>query len=219
MNNSSNNINKTGGTDILNTPLKLYQPLNLIVFLSFYSSIIIATVITSMSFIFQNFKGFIYLGFLLAACVIRHFLYVFSDATPSVNDGTICSAIQYSKYGNPSFNAFVSSFTTMYISFPMFANSSPNFWVFSILLVYLFLDIFIKFYKGCFINKVDLFLNLLLGSTLSALFIIAMYSGNSGKYLFFNEVSSDKEICSMPKKQTFKCSLYKNGELISGPGN
>ena len=101
----------------------------------------------------------------------------------------------------------------------MFANSSPNFWVFSILLVYLFLDIFIKFYKGCFISKVDLFLNILLGSTLSALFIVAMYSGNSGKYLFFNEVSSNKEICSMPKKQTFKCSLYKNGELVSGQGN
>jgi hypothetical protein len=218
MNNSSI-TNKIGGIDTLNTPLKLYQPLNLIVFLSFYSSIIIAIIVTSMSFIFQNFKGFIYLGFLLASCVIRHFVYVFSDAKPSVNDGTLCSAIQYSKYGNPSFNAFVSSFTTMYISFPMFANSSPNFWIFSVLLVYLFLDIFIKIYKGCFINKVDLFLNILLGSTLSALFIVAMYAGNSGKYLFFNEVSSDKEICSMPKKQTFKCSLYKNGELISGPAN
>ena len=211
--------NKTGGVDTTNTPLKLYQPLNLLIFLSFYSSIIIASIVTSMSFIFQNFKGFIYLGFLLASCVIRHFLYVYSNATPSINDGTICSAIQYSKYGNPSFNAFVGSFTTMYISFPMFANSSPNFWVFSVLLVYLFLDVFIKFYKGCFINKVDLFLNILLGSTLSALFIVAMYSGNSGKYLFFNEISSDKEVCSMPKKQTFKCSLYKNGELISGPGN
>ena len=218
MNNSSI-TSKTGGVDTLNVPLKIYQPLNLLIFLSFYSSIIVATIVTSMSFIFQNFKGFIYLGFLLAACVIRHFIYVFSEATPSANDGSICSAIQYSKYGNPSFNAFVSSFTAMYISFPMFAHSSPNFWVFSILLVYLFLDIFIKFYKGCFISKVDLFLNILLGSTLSALFIVAMYSGNSGKYLFFNEVSSNKEICSMPKKQTFKCSLYKNGELVSGQGN
>jgi hypothetical protein len=43
-----------------------------------------------------------------------------------------------------------------------------------------------------------------------------MYAGGSGKYLFFNEVSSNKEMCSQPKKQTFKCSLYKNGELISG---
>jgi len=32
--------------------------------------------------------------------------------------------------------------------------------------------------------------------------------------LFFNDYSSNKEICTMPKKQTFKCAVYKNGELI-----
>ena len=34
-------------------------------------------------------------------------------------------------------------------------------------------------------------------------------------FLFINQVSSNKEICSMPSAQTFKCSVYKNGELIS----
>ena len=41
-----------------------------------------------------------------------------------------------------------------------------------------------------------------------------MYSYGASKYLFFNEVSSDKEMCSMPTKQKFKCAVYKNGELI-----
>ena len=35
------------------------------------------------------------------------------------------------------------------------------------------------------------------------------------RYLFFNEMSSTSEVCSMPKKQTFKCSVYKNGQLLS----
>jgi hypothetical protein len=35
-----------------------------------------------------------------------------------------------------------------------------------------------------------------------------------GDYLIFNEVSSTKEVCTVPKKQTFKCSVYKNGELV-----
>jgi hypothetical protein len=51
-------------TAIKSSPLKLFQPMNIIVFLSFYSPIIVATSITSLSFIFQNFKGLIYLGFL-----------------------------------------------------------------------------------------------------------------------------------------------------------
>ena len=41
-----------------------------------------------------------------------------------------------------------------------------------------------------------------------------MYTDNSSKYLFLNETQSNKDVCSMPKKQTFKCSVYKNGELI-----
>jgi hypothetical protein len=34
--------------------------------------------------------------------------------------------------------------------------------------------------------------------------------------LFINELTSgsNKEVCSMPNKQTFKCSVYKNGELL-----
>ena len=71
-----------------------------------------------------------------------------------------------------------------------------------------------KIYKGCVINPGNLFLNVLLGSFSSALIIILMYLGGSSKYLFFNEIQSNKEMCNMPKNQTFKCNVYKNGELI-----
>jgi hypothetical protein len=89
--------------------------MNIIVFLSFFSPIILATSITSMSFIFQNFKGLIYLGFLIGCCVVREYVYIMSNAQPIVNDGTICTSIQYSKYGNPTFSAFVFAFTIMYL--------------------------------------------------------------------------------------------------------
>jgi hypothetical protein len=48
----------------------------------------------------------------------------------------------------------------------------------------------------------------------SALIVTLMYAGGSGKYLFFNEVSSNKEVCYQPSKQTFKCQMYKDGELV-----
>ena len=31
----------------------------------------------------------------------------------------------------------------------------------------------------------------------------------------FNELDSNKVMCSRPSKQTFKCSVYKHGELIT----
>ena len=203
---------RTGG--LQNTPLQLFQPFTAVVWLSFYSPIILATCITAMSFMFQNFKGFIYLGFLIGCCVLRNYVYAMSGSKPMLNDNTICTSVQYSKYGNPTFSAFVFAFTIMYLSIPMFSNGAPNFWVFSVLLIYFFLDMFIKIYKKCVISVGDLFLNVLLGLASSALIVTSMYAGGSGKYLFFNEVSSDKQVCYQPKKQTFKCSLYQNGTLV-----
>ena len=196
-------------------PLQIFQPFNVIVWFSFFSPIILATSITSMSFVFQNFKGLIYLGFLIGCCLVRNYVYMMAGSTPVVNDRTICTSIQYSKYGNPTFSAFVFAFTIMYLSFPMFSNGSVNYWIFISLISYFFLDIFIKIYKNCVIKMGDLFLNVLLGAASSALIVTLMYAGGSGKYLFFNELSSDKEICYQPSKQTFKCQMFRDGQLIS----
>jgi hypothetical protein len=205
---------KTGGIT-KNSPLLLFQPMNIIVWLSFFSPIFLAVSITSLSFIFQNFKGLIYLGFLIGSCIVRNYVYMIAGSKPITDDGTICTSIQYSKYGNPTFSSFVFAFTIMYISLPMFSNGSPNFWIFTSLVAYCFVDMFIKLYKNCIVQTGDLFLNVLLGLALAAFIVSLMYSGGSGKYLFFNEVSSNKEICYQPKEQTFKCSFYRDGKLIS----
>ena len=203
---------KFGG--VSDTPLKLFQPMNIIVFLSFFSPIILATLITSLSFIFQNFKGLIYLGFLIGCCIIREGVYMMYKAQPISNDGTICTTIQYSKYGNPTFSAFVFAFTIMYLSYPMFSNGAPNFWVFLSLISYFLIDMFIKLYKKCVVKMSDLFMNVLLGLASAATIVSLMYIGGSGKFLFFNEVSSNKEICYQPKEQTFRCQVYKDGALV-----
>ena len=210
--NSNNPTMKLGG--VPDTPLQLFQPMNIVVFLSFFSPIILATSITSLSFIFQNFKGLIYLGFLIAACIVRNYVYMVSGSVPVINDRTICTSIQYSKYGNPTFSAFVFAFTIMYLSLPMFSNGAPNFWVFVSLISYFLIDIFIKIYKNCVIKISDLFLNVLLGLSSSALIVTLMYLGGSGKYLFFNEVSSNKDICYQPKEQTFRCEVFRDGTLV-----
>lgn len=212
MSNFIDKNNFTGG--VSNTPLLLYQPFNIIVFLSFFSPIILALSVTSLSFIFQNVKGFVYLGFLIGVCVVRNFVYMANGSQPVQNTNNICSSIQYTKYGNATFSAFVFAFTIMYISFPMFTNNAVNFWIFGSLLVYFFLDMFIKIYKNCIVKLSGLVLNILLGAASAGLIVTLMYSGGSGKYLFFNEVSTNTEICSMPQKQTFKCAVYKNGELV-----
>ena len=197
-----------------NTPLLFFQPFNIIIWLSFFSPIILSIVMLSLSFVFQNFKGFIFLGYLLGVCLIRNYVYMLNGAETLKNDNTICSSIQYSKYGNPTFSAFVFAFTIMYVSFPMFSNGEVNFWIFGGLLAYFFLDMFIKVYKKCVVKTGDLFLNVLLGLSSSALIVTLMYTGGSSKFLFFNETSSTKEVCTVPSEQTFKCQVFKDGTLV-----
>ena len=115
-------------SDSFVTPLVMYQPMNLIVLLTFYSPIIIALGVLSMSFIFQNFKGFIYLGFLLSVSVAREFLLMISGATQKVSANRVCDMAQYSKYGNTGFSIFVITFTLFYICMPMFLNKDVNIW-------------------------------------------------------------------------------------------
>lgn len=195
-------------------PLQLFQPMQFVVFLTFFSPIILAVSITSLSFMFQNFKGLIYLGFLLAVCIVRNYIYMLSGSPPIVNDRTICNSVQYSKYGNPTFSAFVFAFTIMYLSMPMFSNGAANLWVFVALIAYACVDIFIKVYKNCIPKMSDLFLNVLMGLVSGAAIVSFMYIGGSGKYLFFNEVSSNKDVCYKPKEETFKCQVFKDGTLV-----
>jgi hypothetical protein len=206
-------------SNLQDVPLVMYQPMNILILLVFYSPIIVALGVLSMSFIFQNVKGFIYIGFLLGVLTLREFLLMIFGAKSEISDNRVCNMVQYSKYGNPAFSVFVLAFTIMYLCLPMFLNDDVNYWIFGGLLTYLLLDIFIKYTKRCITTYSDILVNLVSGGFSGAIIPAMLYIGGSSKYLFFNEISSNKEICSMPKKQQFKCAIYKNGQLVTSTTN
>jgi hypothetical protein len=210
MNNTANIIGNP------NSPLLIYEPINILVFLSFYSPVIIAISMIGLSFAYQNTKGFVFFGYLLGFSILRNFFYSSSGSEPIQDNNSICTSVQYSKYGNPSFSAFVFAFTITYLSIPMFTNSNVNYWVFSGLIIYFILDIIMKLSKKCIVKMTDLILNILAGAGCAGVIISAMTAGGSSKYLFYNSSVSDSSQCSMPSKQTFKCSVYKNGEIVAG---
>jgi len=190
------------------------KPINLITLMILLSPIIMAFSITSMSVVFQNFKGFIYLAFLIVSVLARE-LIIYSSNTPIFTPrNDICNKIKYSPLGNSSFSLFVISFSIFYLCWPMFLNKSVNYWLLSGLLLYLLVDLGYRNTQKCFSGFKSIFVNILGGFTFATLIVIPMFYYGGNTYLFFNEVSSDKETCSMPTKQKFKCAVYKNGELI-----
>lgn len=200
-------------------PLQLFKLSNLVTFFSFLSPLILMVAIVSLSFVFQNFKGFIYLGFLLACCFLREMIFMnLSHYEKFTNKGDICSAVQFTNVGNNTFSIFVSAFTFMYMCLPMFINNTYNWLVFAGFLFLIIMDVSVKSIKGCINltkNFMQVLFEFLLGALICAFIVSMMYVGGSSNFLFFNNVPSNNTVCSVPQKQTFKCSVYKNGELIA----
>lgn len=197
-------------------PLLATKPHNVALFMSFFSPMILIMFVIGFSFISKDLKGFVYLGFLIFMCMLREFAYsLYGAKTTAANKkDDICNSIQYSRHGNASFSSFVFGFTIAYLTTPMFINNAVNFWLLGGLLFYFFLDMFVKMFDKCTANGGDILINALLGIA-SACFVLSfMYTGGANKLLFFDEAVGDGTKCSMAKNQSFKCSVYKNGELI-----
>jgi len=215
MNTGSNSSNSSDNSPEKQIPTLSAFTITEIIFV--YSPIFIAIIITSLSFVFQNWKGVIYLAFLIGSCLLRDLIYrnAFPDKKGSDLVGNkVCDNIIFSNYGNVSFSSYVFAFTIVYLSMPMFINKAYNWWLFSGLLVYFALDIYSKFINGCITKAPELFINIISGGVLSGIIVLLMNVGGSSKYLFFNETQSSKEQCSQPTKQTFKCDVYKDGKLV-----
>jgi hypothetical protein len=126
-----------------------------------------------------------------------------------------------------SYSIYVLSFALMYFILPMIMVSKQNnvnamnYGVLAFFVGYIALDIFIKSSLLC---VPSFFSTVVLGNVFSGLFLggiigVLMYGTVLKNYLYINEINSNKEVCSMPSKQQFKCKLYKNGELVGSSIN
>lgn len=191
------------------------SPMGAVQLFTMLSPVILASCVTSLSFVFQNFKGLIYLAFLLAASLLRSLVYMYNGAEQDQEKGETCNRVRFTSYGNSTYSTFVIAFTAMYLIIPMFSNKNVNYWIFSALLVLFALDTSVKYVYKCVAQTGDLVLNALAGLGIAATFVSMMYAGGSGQYLFFNETSDGRQICYQPKDQTFKCRVTRNGETTA----
>ena len=199
------------------TPLNAYTPYGSLLLLTTYSPIIIVASIVLVTVVSKNFNGIIYLLYLIASLLFRTFIYyIIPGSKPVVNDGSVCSSIVYSPYGNATFSIFVFVFTLVYLFVPMYLFGTMNYWLFAVLVFYGILDMGVKAHLGCYKNEdIQIFVNALAGGFMALGFTLGMSSSSSSsQYLINNLLNSNKDICTMPSKQTFKCNVYKNGEII-----
>ena len=116
-------------------------------------------------------------------------------------------------YNNPSSSSLFLAFTMIYLILPMIYNNSCNYGVLIFFISLLIIDAYSKLVKKCTSSSGVLF-----GIVLGLFFGIFWYTIIDGagykSLLYFDELKSNKLLCSRPSKQNFKCKIYKNGQLI-----
>ena len=186
--------------------------------ISFYSSIIVTFSILIMSLsIASPMKGIIYVGWVLIATFLRFIVLLLSSNGTVANEkckrGSLPGII--GNYDGGRNSIYVLCFSFFYVCFPMFISKNINWYLVWVLLVFIIFDCIVKYKYACIISPLVLIGEVLGGSIYGLSVSATMYFMGLSKFLFVNDVASNREVCSVAKNQTFKCAVYKNGEIIS----
>jgi len=205
------------------TQKELYnRAMNVISSLSFYSPLIIL----SSVFIFSMFTATvgIFGWFLLWCFVITCVRWIIYKPVATLDPGSICNTFIPNDY---TYSTYILTFTMMYFILPMIMVSSQsntnamNYGVLGLFIAYITLDLFVKKSLLCipaFFSSIVL-TNIVAGLFLGAILSLGMYSTTLKQYLYINEINSNREVCSTPSKQSFRCNVYKDGTLVSSSLN
>ena len=165
----------------------------------------------------QNVKGLIYLaGLLMALMVNIPIMHTIKSPTNSEAKPT-CDIISIPYIGHlnsPAPSALILGFTMVYLLQPMVMNNQMNYVLFASLACLLGVDITTKVTMKCTTAG-----GAVLGALIGMFFAVIWYNLFKGagydSLLYFDEMQSNNVRCAQPSKQTFKCAVYRNGELIS----
>jgi hypothetical protein len=125
-----------------------------------------------------------------------------------------CNFIQVpllSDYMVPNLNSTLLTFIFTYIIMPMQTYNSYNVVLLGIIAAFFGINAISKLLHGC-TSMVGILISLVVGFIIGFAWFSIVLTSNP-KMLFFASEGGEP-ICSRPSKQTFKCKVYKNGEVI-----
>lgn len=114
----------------------------------------------------------------------------------------------------PNLPIMISFFTLAYLVIPMIESSMINPVVIACLTILSGINAFYQLNNSC-TDNIGVLISIIFGLILGTFWFVLFWGSGRRDLLFYNELMSNNVVCSRPKKQTFKCSVYKNGELIS----
>lgn len=119
----------------------------------------------------------------------------------------------------PSISTAILSFTATYIMFPMIQENKPNIPLFTFLFFIIGLNGYTKVNAGCTTLMKGILSGFAIGLLIAFGWVLALQSSSddaNSSLLLFSETLTNKQVCSRPKKEIFRCQVYQDGKLTSG---
>lgn len=171
----------------------------------------------------QKLNGLVYLGGIVTTAFI---CYLISFTGVAGKNGRLPNAALTCDFFNlfnnqqlgPSALVATSWFTFIYLLIPMLPPVQPNGLINPMVVI---LTAFFAIVSSIFQirNNCNSMTGILLGGIIGLIMGVCWFflwwSTNHHDLLFYNEIVSNNAVCSRPQKQSFKCEVWKGGELIS----
>ena len=190
---------------------------NIVQLFSIFAPLFLGTFLVLVSVFNQNIKGLIYLGGVLIASVINYVVSMTIGSEPVPGEGSICNLVEFplipNRYNVPNYNSMFIAFTLMYLLLPMLTNSQVNLWIIGTIVSIFAIDAYVKLQYSCTVPR-GITIGGIVGAALGSLWYFLFKFTDMQSLLFFNDLTSNNVVCKRPKNQTFKCSVYKNGQVI-----
>ena len=190
---------------------------NIVQVFSIFAPLFLGTFLVLVSVFNQNIKGLIYLGGVLIASVINYVVSMTIGSEPVPGEGSICNLVEFplipNRYNVPNYNSMFIAFTLMYLLLPMLTNSQVNLWIIGTIVSIFAIDAYVKLQYACTVPR-GITIGGIVGAALGSLWYFLFKFTDMQSLLFFNDLTSNNVVCNRPKNQTFKCSVYKNGQVI-----
>ena len=193
---------------------------NLFMLVATMSPLLIGFFMLMVSIMNENIKGLVYIAGALLALTLNYPIQAALDntqLTPEEGMELICSPFAFAglgSYNSPASSSLFIGFTLAYLILPMWVNQVFNYGLISTLSILLLADAYARVQIKC-IPASGAALGAMVGFVFGSLWYAVLKMGKADFLLYFGELDSNALRCGMAKTQTFKCSVYKNGELIS----
>lgn len=189
---------------------------NLLQLFSSLSTILLFFSLLLLSLFNSDVKVFIYLGGILITSIIS---LIINKSFPKVNTvipphcNFINLPFNLNEFYSMAFNSIIISFTLMYFLMPMIFISNINIGVVIFFCILLGIDGITKIMNSCN-TWWGVLIGILYGSICGIIWFAIFNNTQNKNLLYFNDEPSNNVVCARPSKQTFKCMVYKNGEVL-----